>query len=161
MTDHQLGTTCERCGVHHRVVESMPNRPFAARDVARLDASVPFVARVGATETSSESADGPTRGDASSGDDEQPDDGADGDHDTAGGDDTAEDDAPTNTIVLSTAGATRLLRRAEAHGWVVVREREHADGTDPRAVGVDLFAEAAPDERLSGTDARTVLSLGE
>ena len=142
MTDHQLGTTCERCGVHHRVVDSMPNRPFAAEDIARLGDSVPFVGGVGATGASDES------GDAGS--------------DGGGGSDATDPAAgSTNTIVLSTAGATRLLRRAEDHGWVVDREREHADGDDPHAVGVDLFAEAAPDERLSGDDARTVLALGE
>ena len=147
MTDHQLGTTCERCGVHHRVVESMPNRPFTAEDVARLDRSCPFVGVVGATASAvaATSEDGPAGTDGA---------------DDGGGDESA-GASSTNTLVVSTARATRLLRRADGHGWVVDREREHADGDDPYAVGVDLFAEAAPEERLSGDDARTVLALGE
>lgn len=155
MTDHQLGTTCERCGVRHRVVESMPNRPFTAEDVARLDRSCPFVGAVGASDGSAGAA--TDDGDAT-GDDDEPSSDADSPDDADRGGESARAPA-TNTIVVSTAGATRLLRRAEDHGWVVDREREHADGDDPYAVGVDLFAEAAPDERLSVDDARTVLAL--
>jgi hypothetical protein len=68
-------------------------------------------------------------------------------------------EAGTETLVVTTAGRTRLLRRDAGHGWVVGREREHRGGERPRAVGVDLYAEAAPDARLSVAEARTVLGL--
>jgi hypothetical protein len=123
MMDHQLETTCDRCGTHHRVVESMPNRPFDPDDVARLDRSCAFVAAIGSR--------------------------------------SADESPTTNTLVVSTAGATRLLRRATDHGWVVDRERDHREDEAPTTVGLEVFAEAAPGSRLPPADARTVLSLDE
>ncbi|MFD1514874.1 hypothetical protein [Halomarina rubra] len=139
MPNHELGTTCGCCGVHHRVVASMPNRPFAAEDVDRLDRSCAFVAAVGAT-------------DGSRGEDDET-------SETSETDDGRSPDGSyeTNTLVVSTAGGTRLLRRSDDLGWVVDRERDHDEREDPRVVGVDVFAEAAPRTRLSPTDARRVL----
>ncbi|MWG35920.1 hypothetical protein [Halomarina oriensis] len=129
MMDHQLETTCERCGTRHRVLESMPNRPFAPEDVERLDRSCAFVGAVGATRPA---------------------------------DVTASEEAATttNTLVVSTTRATRLLRRAEDFGWVVDREREHDDGEQPATVGLHVFVEATPESRLTSATARTVLGLG-
>lgn len=110
----------------------MPNRPFAPEDVERLHRSCPFVGVVGATPTSPDA------------------------HPSESSEEYA-----TNTLVVSTDGGTRLLRRAEDLGWVVDRERDHEADEDPYTVGVDVFAEAAPGTRLAAPDARAVLDESE
>ena len=147
MNDHQLETTCDRCGARHRVVESMPNRPFTAEDLARLDRSCAFVGAVGATTD-----DGTERPAVRTASDESATLAATADGTSA--------ETTTNTLVVSTSRATRLLRRADDHGWVVDRERPHDDEMSPAAAGLDLYAEATPDARLPVADARTVLALG-
>jgi hypothetical protein len=154
MQDHELGTTCERCGVHHRVVESLPNRPLDDAELGELERACAFVRPVGASGADERPSGGD--GEAPARAREAP--GAGG-----GGSETA--DAETGaageraeTLVVSTTGATRLLRRDADHGWVVDRERDHDGDADPRTVGRDVFAEATAGGRLPPADARRLLA---
>ena len=107
-----LGEVCSSCGTHHRLIESIPDRPLTRSEIDDLgdNDSIEFIRGVsfmfGETLT---------------------------------GMDT--DEEATEDLVISTAASTKAVSRHPGTGWVVEQEVDHEDDEDPADVGMEVWME--------------------
>lgn len=109
----RLGEQCPECGTHHRVIESIPDKPLSDEELESLRESegVEFVRSLILMSGG-----------------------------LVGRDDAEE---VTETIVLSTSARSLALQRYGGTGWVVEVEVEHESDDDPVEVGMDVWMEGS------------------
>lgn len=107
-----IGGHCPNCGTHHRVIESIPERPLRMSEVKSLKESNDVILCMSVMGMSGDMA----------------------------GMDT--DEEVTEEIVVGGETATRVLSLYRGHGWVVDIEVEVRDDESAEEVARDVYIEA-------------------
>lgn len=108
-----IGEHCPDCGIHHRVIESIPARPLRTSEIDSLKESDDLILCLETEWRSGEAAGMST------------------------------DEKVTDNIVVGSETAARVLSLYRGHGWVVDTEVEVQDDESARDVATRLYIDSA------------------